>query len=91
MKLKSLKESGELYTTHSKTMATINNFAQDVIDNHTKTKDLSNSLFIYRENTIIIAMFAENVNKKFKIRENKRNPRNRVAAFPRASIGEDKY
>lgn len=30
---------------------------------------LSNSLFIYRENTIIIAMFAENVNKKFKIRE----------------------
>lgn len=46
MKLKSLKESGELYTAHSKTMATINNFAQDVIDNHTKTKDLSNSLFI---------------------------------------------
>jgi ribosomal protein L29 len=44
MELKDVKETGELYTTHTNTMENANNFGNDILDNNEKIKELNERL-----------------------------------------------
>ncbi len=44
MELKSLKETNELYTEHSSTMARVNDYGKDLLDNQSKTREASKTL-----------------------------------------------
>lgn len=44
MELKNLKETNELYTEHSSTMARVNDYGKDLLDNQSKTREASKTL-----------------------------------------------
>lgn len=76
MELKNLKESTELYTEHSETMSRVNYYCKDLLDNQSKTKevskkliDLNNSLMSFIESVmnIDISSFEEEQTKGFNL------------------------